>query len=301
MGAPLTYKWTEDIFRIRRKKTDFKAYKTDVHLTKGDDGVFTFSYVQFKWEKDKKTGKVVKGALSMRVPLVTITPDNVMTLLAPADSHWPSVQRMTIRNRLHDITGFSIYSNTSRHKNKETAIRMEHKYYDNGWVKQSWCASGSMPYKPGTQFNVGIDKGKVDCINPPADIKNLVKNEAIQQAKADTVIIRKLAMVMLRVGFDEHLDQKLDRYWYAPQILKKLDEIDYKNPTGDDAMAVLCHGLRTTSRPDEHVFNDTTNSYGKRSRDEQLQILRSRVLENGMKALRKHIYTTTGGYEQVEA
>lgn len=303
MGHPLTYKWVEASFNTRRKTKDFKAYKTDTHLTREADGTFLFTYLQYNWEQNEETKRYARSEVRHRTPLVSITPDNVMTLLAPESKAWPSVHHMTIRNRLQEITGFAIYSDTAHHKNKDMQVRITHRYYgDHGWTKQDWCAhtkDKSIPYKQGTQFRVSEKSGKVECINPPKDMKSLVKNESIQQAKADTVVIRKLAMVMLRVGFEEHIEKKLNSYWYTPPQTKLLHDVNYKNPTGDDALAVLNHGLRVANKPDAHVWVDGT--YRERTMDERVRLLRERVLENGMKALRNHIYATTNGYEKVEA
>jgi hypothetical protein len=302
MGHPLTYKWAEALFDTRRKTKDFKAYKTDTHMTKEADGTFMFTYLQYNWEKDEVSKQYKRSEVRAATPLVSITPDNVMTLLAPEAKSWPSVHHMTIRNRLQDITGFSVYSDTAHHKNKETPIRITHRYYDDhGWVKQAWCANTndkSIPYKQGTQFLVRDKQGKVDCLNPPTDIKSVVKNEAVQQVKADTAVIRKLAMVMLRVGFEEHVEKKLTNYWYAPPQTKLLSDVNYKEPTGDDALAVLNHGLRIANKPDTHVWVEGV--FKQRTMDERVSMMRERILENGMKALRKHIYATTGGYEKVE-
>lgn len=302
MGVSINYKWTEHVFSTRRKTKDFKAYKTDTHLTKSDDGTFTFSYIRWEWEENKKTGNYRRVKQVDVTPLVSITPDNVMTLLAPDDKGWPSVSHMTIRNRLQDITGLDVFSDTGHHRNKEMAVRVSSRFYGTqGWEKQAWCANTrdkTIPYKQGTQFRVGLLQGRVECLNPPKDIKNIVKNEAIQSAKADTVIIRKLAMVMLRVGFEEHIEKKLNSYWYAPQQVKLLKDIDYKNPTGDDALAVLAQGLRMATRPDAHVWKE--GKYTELSMEERISLLRSRTLENGMKALRQHIYATTNGYDKVE-
>jgi hypothetical protein len=207
---------------------------------------------------------------------------------------------MTIRNRLQDITGLSIFSDTGHHRNKETAIRVTSRYYDNGWEKQAWCANTNdktIPYKMGTQFKVGIE-GRCECLNIPKDIKSVVKNEAIQSVKADTAVLRKLAMVMLRVGFEEHIEKKLSNYWYAPPQTKLLADVNYKNPMGDDATAVLNHGMRIANKPDTHVWVD--GEYKQRTMDERVRLMRERTLDNGMKALRKHIYLTTGGYDKVE-
>jgi hypothetical protein len=302
MGAVLTYKWAEAIFSTRRKTNDFKAYKTDTRLTKADDGTFMFTYIQYNWEEDKVTKRYKRSDVRTETPLVSITPDNVMTLLAPDIKGWPSVHHMTIRNRLQDITGFDIFSDTGHHRNKETAIRVTSRFYGaHGWEKQAWCANTNdktIPYKQGTQFQATGIQGRVECLNIPKDIKNVVKNEAIQSVKADTAVIRKLAMVMLRVGFEEHIEKKLSNYWYSPQQTKLLKDVDYKNPTGDDAMAVLNHGMRIANKPDTHVWVD--GAYKQRTMDERVRLMRERVLDNGMKALRKHIYATTGGYEQVE-
>ena len=302
MGHPLNYKYAELIFASRRKTKDFKAYKTDTHLTKADDGTLTFSYIQFEWQLDEATKRYKRAATPKVTPLASITPDNVMTLLAPETNNWPSVRHMTIRNRLHEITGFDIYSDTGHHRNKDMPIRITHRYYDGGWKHQEWCANTNdktIPYQAGVQFKVHDGRlGKVDCLNPPADVKKVVKSDVVQRVKAETAVIRKLALVMLRVDFDEHISNKLARNWYAPPIPKLIKDIDYKNPMGDDALAVLGHGLRIAQRPDKIVYVDDERRT--RTTDELTQMLRARVLDNGMKALRKHIYDTTGGYEKVE-
>lgn len=302
MGAPLTYKWTERIFDTRRKSKDFKAYKTDTHLTKAEDGTFTFTYLQYNWVQDEQSKQYKRSEVRSETPLVTITPDNVMTLLAPETKGWPSVHHMTIRNRLQMITGLTIYSDTGHHRNKDTAIRVTSRFYGaQGWEKQAWCANTNdktIPYKAGTQFQVGGVHGRVDCLNIPKDIKNIVTNEAIQSVKADTAVLRKLAMAMLRLGYEEHIEKKLNNYWYAPPQTKLLADVNYKNPTGDDAIAVLNHGMRIANKPDTHVWAD--GEYKQRTMDERVRLMRERTLDNGMKALRKHIYSTTGGYEKVE-
>lgn len=301
MGHPLTYKWVEASFNTRRKTNDYKAYKTDTHLVKAEDGTFTFNYIRYEWELNKKTGNYRRVKQLDVTPLVSITPDNVMTLLAPDVKGWPSVHHMTIRNRLQEITGFSIYSDTAHHKNKETPIRIFHRFYGaNGWEAQAWCTGSdkSMPYKAGTQFQVGITQGRVECLNPPTDVKSIVKPSAVQQVKGDTAVIRKLAMVMLRVGFEEHIEKKLTSYWYATPQAKLISDVNYKDPTGDDAMAVLAQGMRMATRVDESYWDGGV--FKKRSMDERVSMMRGRILENGMKALRKHIYKTTDGYEKVE-
>jgi len=52
------------------------------------------------------------------------------------------------------------------------------------------------------------------------------------------------------------------------------------------------------SRVDESYWDGGV--FKKRTMDERVSMMRERILENGMKALRKHIYATTGGYEKVE-
>lgn len=307
MGAPLTYQYTQAMFDTRRKSRDFKAYKTDTHLIKRADGSFLFSYLQYEWKYDKTKGTHVRAKTRSVTPLCSIDQDNVVTLLV-GDKGWPSVAHMTIRNRLMDITGLTMYSDTAHHKSKDTAIRITGRHYTmQGWQKQPWCAhtpDNTIPYVAGTQFktiNNGRDGGLVECLNPPKDMKKLVKQEAIQQVKAETAIIRKLAKVMLRVGFDEYIEKRVDRHWGLRIEAKPLSEVNYLTPTGDDAMAVLKAGYDRSNRPDDSVFDSAQGKYVTRPRDVQIQILRERVLENGMKALRQYIYTTTDGYEKVEA
>lgn len=302
MGAPLTYDYTQKIFNTRRKSRDFKAYKTDTRLELEGDK-FVFYHCSYNWVYDKTKGMHVRTDHMTKTPLVSITPDNVVTLLV-GDKGWPSADHITIRNRLADITGFSFYSDTAHHKNKGTAIRIEGRYYNNGWHSQPWCAGGkSLPYAQGTKFKTisnGKNGGLTECLNPPKDVKHLVKQEAIQRAKAETAVIRKLAKVMLRVSFDEHINHRIDNYWLPHIEVKPLTEVDHLNPTGDDAMAVLAHGLRNANRPDDSKWDAATKTYIKLDREVRVQLLRERVLENGMRALRKQIYKTTDGYDEVE-
>ena len=302
MGAPLTYDYTQKLFNTRRKSRDFKAYKTDTRLELEGDK-FVFYHCSYNWAYDKTKRQHVRTDRMTKTPLVSITPDNVVTLLV-GTTGWPSADHITIRNRLADITGFMFYSDTAHHKNKGTAIRIEGRYYDNGWHSQPWCAgSKSLPYAQGTQFKTitnGKNGGLTECLNPPKDVKHLVKQEAIQRAKAETAVIRKLAKVMLRVGFEEHLEHRIDKYWVPNIVAKPLSEVNHLNPTGDDATAVLAYGLRNASRPDTTVWSKEVGRYVEIDRETRIQILRERVLENGMRALRKHIYETTDGYDEVE-
>jgi hypothetical protein len=304
MGAPLTYDYVEKLFASRRKNTDVKKFKQDTHIFKQDDGTFMFKFVERCWQRDKdgKAGYEFKAYHD----LLSITPDNVVTLLMRGDGFWPSMQHITLRNRMAQLTGFVIYSDTGHHKNKGTAIRIEGRRYDytHGWTAQDWCAGGkSLPYAVGTQFKTlsnGRNGGFVECLNPPKDYKNLVKQEAVQQVKADTAIIRKLAMVMARIDFDAEIQARANSSWVQRKPTKALHEVDYKNPTGEDAMAVLYAGLYMTQRPDKSYYDHVQKKWVDRPMDEVIQALRTRIVENGMKTLRKHIYNTTDGYELTE-
>lgn len=304
MGAPLTYEFVETLFKSRRKNTAVKKYKTDTHLFKQEDGTFMFKFLTRQWRRgdDGKTQYVFDAYHD----LLSITPDNVVTLLMKGDHGCPSMQHMTLRNRMAQLTGFYIYSDTAHHGNKGTAIRIKSRRYDqkHGWVPQAWCPDKStLPYVAGTQFKtitVGRLGGQVDCLNPPKDVKNLVKQDAIQKVKAETAVIRKLAMVMSRIDFEEAIMSRIN-YSYPPRRdYKPICDVDYKNPTGEDALAVLHAGLYVTNRPDRSRYDDVQKKWVDRPMDEVIQSVRDRVIENGMKALRKHIYNTTDSYEQVE-
>lgn len=303
MGAPLTYEWTEKIFASRRKNTDVKKYKTDTHIFKQDDGTYMFKFTQHEWIY--RNGKYTREFVRYH-DLLSITPDNVVTLLMKEDNGWPSMQHMTLRNRVAQLTGFSVYSDTAHHKNKGTAIRIVGRRYDqkHGWTAQDWCPQGkSLPYVVGTQFKT-IDNGRlggrVECLNAPKDYKNLVKQEVIQQVKAETAVLRKLAMAMLRIDFEEQIMARINFSYPPRKEYKAIKDIDYKNPTSEDAMAVLYAGLYTTNRPDRSYYDSVQQKWVDRPMADVIQALRTRVLENGMKALRKHIYNTTDGYDMVE-
>lgn len=305
MGAPLTYDWVEAVFKSRRKNTDVKKYKPDTHIFKQDDGTFIFKFVSRSWTK--QDDDTYKYEVVGYVDLLSITPDNVVTLLMLESGGWPSMQHMTLRNRMAQLTGFVIYSDTAHHKNKGTAIRIEGRRYDykHGWTSQDWCAGGkSLPYVAGTQFKTlsnGKNGGFVECLNPPKDYKNLVKQEVIQQVKAETAVLRKLAMVMARIDFEEQIMARISFSYPPRREYKALKDVNYKNPAGEDALAVLYAGLYITQRPDRSRYDINLQKWVERPMEEVIQALRNRIVDNGMKALRKHIYDTTDGYEIVEA
>lgn len=302
MGTPMHYQFAKGLFDSRRKPRDYKAWKTDTHITESPDGTLVFSTVEFVWKRNPKTSRYERKEMTGRTPLASITPSNVLTLLAPDTDDYPGMRHITTRNRIAEITGFSVWSDMGNYRNRETPVRMSaRRYGESGWEKQAWCVDGPIPYKAGTQFQLHIPGSVVDCINPPKDMKQLVKHDAVQRVKAETAVIRKLAKAMLRVGFDDYIEKRMDHYSAIPPKTKPMTEVDYRNPSSDDAMAVLAAGLRAATRPDEHKWDATAGKYIQRPRDVRIQILRERVLDNGMKALRQHIYETTGGYEQVEA
>jgi hypothetical protein len=150
------------------------------------------------------------------------------------------------------------------------------------------------------QFRMDANGDPTELITVEEDIKLLVKNEAIQQAKADTKLIRVLIRGMARLGvFDQQIQDKLDRVWHHSARREiNLAEVNYKTPLGSDAESVFLIGLEKSTAPDKTTYVGGT--WAKRSEEERRAMLIDNALENGMKLLRRYIYETTDGLERIK-
>jgi hypothetical protein len=168
-----------------------------------------------------------------------------------------------------------------------------------------WCPTNgtqskeNIPFSTGMQFRMDSDGLPTELITVAPDTKVLVKPEAIQQAKADTKIIRLLLRGMVRLGaFDQYVQERLNRQWYVDQPKRTpLSDINYKTPLGSDAEALFLLGLDKASTPDTSCY--VNNNWVQRKPEERHAILVDNAIEHGMKMLRRHIYEITDGLERV--
>lgn len=284
----------ETHYKRKRKNSDNKRIFRDCDLVKNDDGSFNIYWAYNLWNhRDEVTQKrVMKRA--ERKPLAHITQDNVLTILFDRTPCLTSMRRLTY------IIGLEVYSDTAHHRTNIHKVRLSGKKYRNkAWHSMPWCpAKGNIPFSKGMQFRMDNNGYPTELIKAEEDIKVLVKNEAIQQAKADTKVIRVLIRGMVRLGvFDKQITEHLERKWYTKVNEFKIEEVNYKVPMGSDAEIVFNIGLEHTNVPDRSTY--VNNQWVQRTLEECRSILVDNAIENGMKALRRHIYETTGGLERV--
>ena len=300
----MAFNWQgyETQWKRKRKNSDCKRMWRDCDLVKQDDGSFNIYWAYNVWERDEATGKgkTVRGE---RKPLAHITQDNVLTIT------FDRTPCLTSMNRLSHIIGLEVYGDTAHHKNNIHKVRVSGRQWQGRTFKNMpWCptkngilSKENIPFSDGMQFRMDVDGSPTELITVEQDIKVLVKNEAVQQAKADTKLIRVLIRGMARLGvFDIQVQDKLDRVWHhSARRVIKLEEVNYKNPLGSDAESVFLLGLEKSSPPDRSTY--VNNQWVQRKPEEVRAILVDNAIENGMKALRRHIYETTDGLERVIA
>lgn len=291
----------EYAWQRRRKNTDEKRIWRDVRLTKDNEGTFHLDYYPKEW-KQSADGKY-HTVRNTAYKLATLTADNVLTLL------YEDRPNLTLCNRLTDIIGRQVWSDTSHHRNKEHSVRIRtaRNTRDKGVIVDPWhpagvapgdWARGTIPYKAGLMFQLNTYGEPIKLLTPAEDISVLVKNEAVQQVKAQTKVLRVLVRSMARLGvFDDLANERLGSYRsYAPND-ELLDQIDYKSPTAEGARAVLTIGLARVNVPNQSHYVDGT--WTKRSLEDRRRELLDHAIDAGLKVLRKHIYATTDGYERV--
>ena len=293
----------EHEWQHRRKNSNEKRLWRDTRLTKDSDGTFYLDHMPRIWDQDAN-GKWVPTR-NKAYPLAKITPDNVLTLL------YEDRPDITVCNRLTTIIGRMVWSNTTHHRNKTHQVRIRTAVWDRegqqyiadpwhpaGVAGSNW-AHGTIPYKAGLVFQLDSTNGNpIALLTPVEDTSILVKKSAIQKAKADTKVLRVLLRSMARMGaYDDHIDKKLNGSYWHSLANAKIEEVNYQHPMGDDAEKVFVHGLFRANRPDTHHYRQ--GSWAPRPKDEVRQSLIDNAIDNGMRALRKHIYSTTDGYEVV--
>jgi hypothetical protein len=293
----------EHDWQRRRKNSDEKRLWRDVRLTKDSDGTFHLDHIPRVWEQDAN-GKWAPTRKHAH-PLAKITSDNVLTLL------YERTPDITVSNRLSTILNRAVWSNTTNHRNKTHKVRIRTVVWNRegqGYIPDPWhptgvapsnWAHGTIPYKAGLVFQLDSMTGDpIALLTPVEDTSILVKNSAVQKAKADTKVLRTLVRSMARMGvYDEHIDKKFNGSYWSSLRNAKIEEVNYQQPLGDDAEKVFVYGLFKANRPDTHYYRQ--GSWVPRPADEIRQNLIDNAIDNGMRALRQHIYSTTDGYETV--
>lgn len=288
----------ETQWKRKRKNLDSKRLFRDCDLIKQDDGSFNIYWAHNIWAVDPVTNKY-KPKRADRQLLGSITPDNVLTV------HYDKPVCLTSMKRLTYMIGMEVFSDTSRNKTKKHKVRVAGCTWSSKGKVMPWCPSGrnprdgcNIPYSAGMQFRMDKNGDPTELITVEEDIKMLVKSDAIQKAKADTKIIRVLIRGMVRLGaFDRQITEHMDRRWYAKVNEFKVEEVNYKTPLGSDAEIVFNIGLEHTTVPDRSTY--VNNQWVQRKPEEVRAILVDNAIENGMKALRRHIYETTDGLERI--
>ena len=295
--------WTwhnyEEVWRRKRSSTDFKRLWRDCDLVKDNDGSFNIYWAPRVYNGyDKTTSKNTFKKLE-RMPLAHITSDNVLTLLLI-----PELCDQSSMRRLSHAVGSIVFKDSSHNRTRVHKIRISGQI---GWGKGvfPWCPSleggtfseKSIPYAVGTQFRLDSADGRpVELLKSEPDTKLRVKNDAVQKAKADTKVIGILLRSMIRIGsFDEYINPSLSRGW--ANIPPEMKPVNYLEPTGDDAFNLFLLGYGKTQTPPQSMYKN--NTWTKLTENERRTIYIDRIVDNSMRELRREIYKTTGGLEEV--
>ena len=268
-----TYADYEATFARRKKGSDVKSIYRDCRIRFEND-IFTIVQTPRWWEDAGVVPQV----------MWTIDPFNIVTLYAePKD--------ITTRNRLSSAIGRWVYSDQAKHKTKESAVRIN---------RTGLYSGGSIPYHMGLQVQLTPEGEIGSFINPRKDVKILVKKDAVKTVSTSTARLRKLTITMARLGvFDQAVSMRLGgSYSLIPDSVKKVSDINYQDPLGEDAEAVFYRGMESAMTPSQTGFVD--GQWTRIPLEERRQTYHRNIIESGMKALRKHIYEQTNSYERVE-
>lgn len=165
------------------------------------------------------------------------------------------------------------------------------------WAPSTDYFKSNIPFSTGMQFRMDANGDPTELLKVEQDIKVLVKPEAVQQAKADTKVIRLLLRGMVRLGvFDQYVKERIDRRSYVNQPERiKIQDVNYKVPMGSDAEAVFLLGLDKANTPDRSTY--VNDQWVQRTPEQLHTILVDNAIDHGMKMLRRHIYESNDGLE----
>lgn len=279
----ITYTYLQQQFARRKKGSQFKSILSDCRLY--DRGThFEITHNKFeRWDNDN--GRSEWAKVTKEVSLATITPDDVLTMT------YNNEVTITVCNRLTSLTGWPVRLNKREYDNYQTHVRV---YCHDGWRT-------SEPYFDGMQWDV--KNGGAVPLNKKPDLKIVVDNTKVQQAKREFDAIRKLCRVSAKIGaFDEFAETYMFDRWLIPlNKVKSIDEINTTDPEFDDAYALVCHGGYDTQRPDRHYWDHKTKQYLQRDMHELKREWLAKCVENGLKQLRREFYKANDAYVQIAA
>lgn len=244
------------LYGARRKGKDYRLIFRSCHLRREGDNFA----VRHRYNEEL---------------VFTISPNNLVTLHGDG-------KNMTNRNLMSlGIGNVPIYSDMSAHRNKVHTTRLH--------------ANGkSNPYAPGIQVQLHHGQAK-EFFNFPVDMTRTITNDAKSEVKDATTKIRKLTKVMTRMGVFDGIASRALTGWgrIGQEVRRDLSVINYNDPVGDDAEYLFRVGLSCCDTPNhsEHVNGVWTKIDGAR----RLAIYKDRAVEAGLRALRKHIYSTKEG------
>ena len=202
----------------------------------------------------------------------TISPSNWVTLHGDG-------KNMTNRNLMSlGIGDTPIYSDMSAHRNKVHTTRLH--------------ADGkSNPYAPGIQVKLHHGQA-IEFTNFPVDMSRVVTNEAKSAVKDETTKIRKLTRVMARMGvFDKIAHGRLGNWGMG--VREDISKVNYKDPVGSDAEYLFRVGMGCCDFPNHSEY--ANGVWTRLTEERRLTIYKGRAVEAGLRALRKHIYSTKEG------
>lgn len=290
----------ENAWKHKRKNSDNKRIFRDCDLVKNEDESFSIYWAYNMWGNiDPATNKRIPKRAE-RKPLAHITKDNVLTTL------FDRTLCLTSMKRLSYMIGLEVFSDTTHFKTNVHKVRVSAvAWRDREKTLMPWAPStcywrSNIPYSAGMQFRMDKDGYPTELLKSELDVKVLVKKEAIQKARADTKLIGVLMRSMIRLGvFDKHIDGALDgKYnWSTPKANQEIQNVNYKEPTGEDAQTLFLVGLNKTNRPDLSTY--VNNVWAQVPRETRRATFVSRIIDNSMEMLRRHIYETTDGLERV--
>lgn len=274
-----TYETCEATFNRRKKGSEVKPIMRGAILKYNevkDEYIVAFSYYSGK-----------------QYDLVSINKDNVATVLGLGDT-------ISHRNRLSALFKWDVYSDVANHRTKVNKIRMQTKKYkwvnvNDGWervvvdVMPSISNTiDSIPCNIGMQIKMDKE-GKIEKIlNYKGDLKKLLIKKAVAEAKRKLANVRKVVMVMIKMGsFDEVIVKAMSAKYSEwdnsaiDRVIAMPEEI-----TGYEAEQIIKFALGNMNIP----WRAT------------LDLIKPQVFETSMKLLREQYYNTVEGcYEYVES
>ena len=271
MHTYLTYSNCQSTFNRRAKSRNYKAVMRGCHLIhKEVEDEYHVIYVGY----------------TKPVPICKINRENVLTLLTDGKDD------ITIRYRLSWILHSTVYQDVSRHKTKESPVRISTWSYRNHSGRFGLDAKygSTIPCHVGLQFQMGDNGIPSKILNPKADAKILVKKPLISEArKALKEVFDTMAITNKLGGYNSY--RKIDYKWNFEE-----------RPTDSDLDAIAM-------RPEHIEPKDITTIYlagllnvgmWSRASEQEMMDTRAKAVAKAMQLMRQAYYRTHDGFERVE-